>query len=91
MGPLQTKGEAWKGGLQGHTSPYPLSSSVPPRMGPVRGTQYHNFGCTDVLQTWIEILLFNIATDPFEGKFDIYNCQYFNMWSKTDMALSTFS
>ena len=30
MGPLQTTGEAWKGGLQGHTSPYPLSRSVPP-------------------------------------------------------------
>ena len=30
MGPLRTTGEAWKGGLQGHTSPYPLSRSVPP-------------------------------------------------------------
>ena len=30
MGPLQTAGEVWKGGLQGHTSPYPLSRSVPP-------------------------------------------------------------
>ena len=31
-GPLWTKGEAWKGGLQGRagrTSPYPLSRSVP--------------------------------------------------------------
>ena len=34
MGPLQittATGEAWKGGLQGRTSPYPLSRSVPPR------------------------------------------------------------
>ena len=30
MGPLRTKREAWKGGLQGRTSPYPLSRSVPP-------------------------------------------------------------
>ena len=30
MGPLRTTGEAWKGGLQGRTSPYPLSRSVPP-------------------------------------------------------------
>ena len=30
MGPLRTAGEAWKGGLQGRTSPYPLSRSVPP-------------------------------------------------------------
>ena len=30
MGPLRTTGEAWKGGLQGCTSPYPLSRSVPP-------------------------------------------------------------
>ena len=30
MGPLRTAGEAWKGGLQGCTSPYPLSRSVPP-------------------------------------------------------------
>ena len=29
-GPLRTAGEAWKGGLQGRTSPYPLSRSVPP-------------------------------------------------------------
>ena len=28
MGPLRTTGEAWKGGLQGRTSPYPLSRSV---------------------------------------------------------------
>ena len=31
MGPLRATGEAWKGGLQGRTSPYPLSRSVPPR------------------------------------------------------------
>ena len=31
MGPLRTTGEAWKGGLQGRTSPYPLSRSLPPR------------------------------------------------------------
>ena len=31
IGPLRTAGEAWKGGLQGRTSPYPLSRSVPPR------------------------------------------------------------
>ena len=31
MGPLQAAGEAWKGGLQGRTSPYPLYRSVPPR------------------------------------------------------------
>ena len=31
MGPLRAAGEAWKGGLQGRTSPYPLSRSVPPR------------------------------------------------------------
>ena len=31
MGPLQTAGEAWKGDLQGRTSPYPLSRSVPPQ------------------------------------------------------------
>ena len=30
IGPLRVAGEAWKGGLQGHTSPYPLSMSVPP-------------------------------------------------------------
>ena len=30
MGPLWAAGEAWKGGLQGRTSPYPLSRSVPP-------------------------------------------------------------
>ena len=30
MGPLRAAGEAWKGGLQGCTSPYPLSRSVPP-------------------------------------------------------------
>ena len=30
MGPLRTIGEAWKGGLQGRTSQYPLSWSVPP-------------------------------------------------------------
>ena len=30
MGPLRAVGEAWKGGLQGRTSPYPLSRSVPP-------------------------------------------------------------
>ena len=27
---LRTTGESWKGGLQGRTSPYPLSRSVPP-------------------------------------------------------------
>ena len=31
MGPLRAAGEAWKGGLQGRTSPYHLSRSVPPR------------------------------------------------------------
>ena len=31
MGPLRAAGEAWKGGLQGRTSPYPLSRSVPPQ------------------------------------------------------------
>ena len=30
MGPLRAAGEAWKGGLQGRTSPYPFSRSVPP-------------------------------------------------------------
>ena len=30
MGPLWAAGEAWKGGLQGRTSPYSLSRSVPP-------------------------------------------------------------
>ena len=30
MGPLRAAGEVWKGGLQGRTSPYPLSRSVPP-------------------------------------------------------------
>ena len=30
MGPLRTTGEVWKGGLQGRTSPYSLSRSVPP-------------------------------------------------------------
>ena len=30
MGPLRAAGEAWKGGLQCRTSPYPLSRSVPP-------------------------------------------------------------
>ena len=30
MGPLRTTGEAWKGRLQGRTSPYPLSRSVLP-------------------------------------------------------------
>ena len=30
MGPLRAAGEAWKGGLQGHTSPYQISRSVPP-------------------------------------------------------------
>ena len=33
MGPLRAAGEAWKGGLQGRTSPYPLSRSVPPSPG----------------------------------------------------------
>ena len=33
MGPLWAAGEAWKGGLQGRTSPYPLSRSVPPPPG----------------------------------------------------------
>ena len=32
MGPLRAAGEAWKGGLQGRTSLYPLSRSVPPRV-----------------------------------------------------------
>ena len=30
MGPLRAAGGAWKGGLQGRTSPYHLSRSVPP-------------------------------------------------------------
>ena len=30
MEPLRAAGEAWKGGLQGRTSPYPLSRPVPP-------------------------------------------------------------
>ena len=30
IGPLRAAGEAWKGGLQGRTSPYPLYRSVPP-------------------------------------------------------------
>ena len=30
MGPLRAAGEAWKGGFQGRTSPYPLSKSVAP-------------------------------------------------------------
>ena len=30
MGPLRATGEVWKGGLQGRTSPYPLSRLVPP-------------------------------------------------------------
>ena len=34
MGSLRAAGEAWKWGLQGRTSPYPLSRSVPP---PPRG------------------------------------------------------
>ena len=33
MGPLRAAGEAWKGDLQGRTSPYPLSRSVPPPRG----------------------------------------------------------
>ena len=33
MGPLRAAGETWKGGLQGHTSTYPLSRSVPPPPG----------------------------------------------------------
>ena len=33
MGPLRAAGEAWKGGLQGRTSPYPLPRSVPPPPG----------------------------------------------------------
>ena len=33
MGPLRAAGEAWKGGLQGRTSPYPLSRSAPPPPG----------------------------------------------------------
>ena len=32
-GTLRAAGEAWKGGLQGRTSPYPLSRSVPPPRG----------------------------------------------------------
>ena len=38
MGSLWTKGEVWKGGLQRRTSPYRLSSSVPPlppRLNPI--------------------------------------------------------
>ena len=33
MGPLRITGEARKGGIQGRTSPYPLSRSVPPPPG----------------------------------------------------------
>ena len=40
MGPLRAAGEAWKGGLQGRTSPYPLSRSVPPRGIFIRDTAY---------------------------------------------------
>ena len=31
MGPFWTTGEAWKGGLQGRTSPYPFLGQCPPR------------------------------------------------------------
>ena len=34
MGPLRAAAEAWKGGLQGRTSPHPLSRSVPPGFPP---------------------------------------------------------
>ena len=33
MGPLRAAGEAWKGGLQGRTSPYPFLGQCPP--GPI--------------------------------------------------------
>ena len=46
-GVLRTKGEARKGGLQGRTSPYPLSRSVPPgvlmlSMNPASCEQFKN-------------------------------------------------
>ena len=44
MGPLQAAEEAWKGGLQDRTSPYPFSRSVPPRVicvGPISNSQHH--------------------------------------------------
>ena len=41
MGPLQTTGEAWKGGLRGRTSPYPFSRSVPPPPGALCGRMLH--------------------------------------------------
>ena len=33
MGPLRAAGEAWKGGLQGRTSPYPFLGQCPPPPG----------------------------------------------------------
>ena len=41
MVPLWTTGEAWKGGLQGRTSPYPLSRSVPPPPGVIAALIFH--------------------------------------------------
>ena len=48
MGPLRAAGEAWKGGLQGRTSPYSISRSVPPppglhAPGPLTNKQYNTF------------------------------------------------
>ena len=53
MGPLRAAEEAWKGGLQGHTSPYPLSRSVPPRVfvvGPISNSQQH---IPNKTQSWV--------------------------------------
>ena len=46
MGPLRAAGEAWKGDLQGRTSPYPLSRSVPPG-GITNVSIHHNWGCIE--------------------------------------------
>ena len=40
MGPLRATGEPRKGGLQGRTSPYPLSRSVPPRIQPLQNSSW---------------------------------------------------
>ena len=45
MGPLRAAGEAWKGGLQGRTSPYPLSSAPPPPPGVVGNLLLEDFWC----------------------------------------------
>ena len=52
MGSLWTKGEVWKGGLQRRTSPYRLSSSVPPlppRLNPIflKFKKIQAFGCSE--------------------------------------------